>query len=186
MLFELLFAIAPKLELVSLSVLVLEPFAVRDLLGAIAADRHAAPSSRAPACMVGEHQRAAMPLTRFHIGEILLTHELRQRFADRQQERLGGSPATRHPEFQAITVAMAMPRYLIERFVTLQEPVERSQFMERLRRQRPPDVLANEASEPLAQSASLIRNFVEFTRHRSRLQLIQSIRRNKLGLSQPT
>src|SRR5258708_4518246 len=46
-------------------------------------------------------------------------------------------------------------------------------------------MLSNEASEPLAQRTSLICNFVQFTRHRSRLQHIQCIRWNKLRLSQP-
>src|SRR5580693_10506546 len=46
-------------------------------------------------------------------------------------------------------------------------------------------MLANEASEPLAQGTSLVGNLVQFTRHRSRPQLTQCIRWNKLGLSQP-
>src|SRR5258708_34829091 len=46
-------------------------------------------------------------------------------------------------------------------------------------------MLANETSEPLAQSTRLVRHLVQFTRHRSRPQLIQRIRWNKLGLSQP-
>src|ERR1700721_2033598 len=46
-------------------------------------------------------------------------------------------------------------------------------------------MLANEASEPLAQSTGLVRNPVQLTWHRSRLQLIQGIRWNELGLSQP-
>lgn len=80
---------------------------------------------------------------------------------------------------------MAMPRYLTERFVTLQEPVQRTQFAERLGRERPAHMLANEVSEPLAQLSSLIGNFVQFTWHRSRLERIKCIRWNKLGLSQP-
>jgi len=73
-----------RLEFVSLSAPVLESFAVRGLFGAIAADRHAAPSSRPSPRSVGEHQRAAMSHARFHVGEIFFTHEPRQRFADRQ------------------------------------------------------------------------------------------------------
>ena len=91
-----------------------------------------------------------------------------------------------HQEFQAITVAIAMPRYLAERFVALQESVERPQFLECPWCQRSAHVLANKASEPLPQGTSLTGNLVQFTRHRSRLQLIQCIRWNKLGLSQPT
>jgi hypothetical protein len=74
--------VAPGLEFVGLSVLALEPAAVRGPFGAIAADGHAAPSSCSPSGTVGEHQGAAMSLTRFHIGEIFFTHELCQRFAD--------------------------------------------------------------------------------------------------------
>ncbi len=76
--------VVPPIEL-SLSATVPEPLAVRGLLGAIAADRHAAPSSRPAPRTVGEHQGAAMALARFDVGEIFFTDESRQRFADRQQ-----------------------------------------------------------------------------------------------------
>jgi hypothetical protein len=46
-------------------------------------------------------------------------------------------------------------------------------------------VLADKAPEPLAQGSRLIGNLVQFTWHRSRLQLIEYVRWNKLGLSQP-
>src|SRR6516225_1050728 len=72
-------------EFVSLSVLVLEPVAVRGLFGAIAADRHAAPSSRLHPRMVGKYQGAPMPFTSFNAGEIFFTHEPRQCLANRQQ-----------------------------------------------------------------------------------------------------
>src|SRR4029077_6544406 len=72
-----------------------------------------------------------------------------------------------------------------ERFVTLQEPIQRTQLVQRLGRERPAHMLANEASEPLAQSSSLIGNLVQFTGHRSRLQLVLCVRWHKLGLSQP-
>jgi hypothetical protein len=77
--------VAPDLEFVSLSLLVLEPVAVRGLFSAIAADRHAAPSSRLHPRMVGKHQGAPMSLTSFHAGEIFFTYELRQCFANWQQ-----------------------------------------------------------------------------------------------------
>ncbi len=64
--------VAPGLEFVGLSMLLPEPIAVRGLFGAIAADRHAAPSSCPPPGTVGEHQRATMSLARFHVGEIFL------------------------------------------------------------------------------------------------------------------
>src|SRR5215470_9468668 len=166
---------APPLEFVSLSALLLEPVAVRSLLGAIAADRHAAPSSRPPPRAVGKHQRAAMSLARFDVGEVFFTHKLRQRLTDRQQQRLRRSPAPHHLQLEAIAAVMAILRYPAERLVTLQEPVQRPEFVQRLRRERPAHMLMNEASEPLAQISSLIRNFVQFTWHRSRLQLIQCV-----------
>jgi hypothetical protein len=48
------------LDFLSLSVLALEPAAMRGLFGAVATNRHAAPSSRPPPRMVREDQRAAM------------------------------------------------------------------------------------------------------------------------------
>ena len=46
-------------------------------------------------------------------------------------------------------------------------------------------MLADEAPEPLTQGASLSSDVVEFPGRRSRLELIQRVRRNKLSLSQP-
>src|SRR5215471_14054874 len=80
---------------------------------------------------------------------------------------------------------MAMPRYPDERFVTLQEPIQRFHFAQGLGRERPAHVLMNEGSEPLPQSPSLICYLVKFARHRPRLQLIQCVCRHKFGLSQP-
>src|SRR6516165_11963358 len=54
-----------------LSSLLLQSVAVCGLLGAVAADRHAAPSARPSPGSVGEHQRAALSFTGFHVGEIL-------------------------------------------------------------------------------------------------------------------
>ena len=72
-------------NLVGVSVLAPEPAAVRGLFGAIAADRHAAPSSRAPARVISKHQGTALSLACLHVGKIFATHELRQCFADRQK-----------------------------------------------------------------------------------------------------
>src|SRR6478672_233883 len=80
---------------------------------------------------------------------------------------------------------MAMPRYLAECFVTLQEPVQRNQFLKSLGCEGPAHMLVNEASEPLAQGTSVICNLVQLTWHRSRPQLIQCIHPHKLRLSQP-
>jgi hypothetical protein len=164
---------------------ILEPVAVRGLFGAIAADRHAAPSSRASARMVGEYQRAARSLACFDAGEVFVTYKSRQNFTDRQQQRFRGSPAPHHAKFQAVAISVAMPHYLAERFVALQDPVQRTEFPERLRRERPAHMFAHEAPEPFAQGADLVCNFVQITRHRSRLQRVEYIDWNKLGLRQP-
>src|ERR1700728_4730901 len=76
-------------------------------------------------------------------------------------------------------------RYLAERLVTLQKLVQRSQFLQRLGRKRPAHMLGDKFSEPLAQGTRLIRNLVELTWHRARLQFIQRVPWHKLGLSQP-
>jgi len=54
------------------------------------------------------------------------------------------------PQFEAIAIAGVMSRYLAERFVALQQPVQGTQFAERLGTQRPARMLANEAPEPFA------------------------------------
>jgi hypothetical protein len=121
---RLLFA-AHAPEVIDFSVPLPDPIAVRGLFGAIAADRHAAPSSRSPARMIGKQQRTALSFAGSHAGEIFLTHEFRQRFADRQEQRFRRSPAPHHSQFQAIAIAVVMPCYLVEHFVALQEPVQR-------------------------------------------------------------
>src|SRR5258705_6876994 len=78
-----------------------------------------------------------------------------------------------------------MSRYLAERFVTLQEPIQGTQLVERPGRQRPARMLSNEASEPLAQRTSLICNFVQSPRPRCDFQHTQCTRGNNLRLSQP-
>ncbi len=62
----------------------LHPLAMRALLGAVAADRHAAPAPRMTTGVIGEHQRAGRPFAGFHVREILITDEFRELLADRQ------------------------------------------------------------------------------------------------------
>jgi hypothetical protein len=56
------------------------------LLCPVAADGHAAPPARTTARAVNEDQRAGRTFTRFHVCEILLAHESRQGFPDRQEQ----------------------------------------------------------------------------------------------------
>src|SRR5262249_8059049 len=72
------------LVLPPVSALRFHPIAMRGLFGAVAADRHAAPPARASACVVGEHQRAAVTFACLHIGEVFLADKSGERFPDRQ------------------------------------------------------------------------------------------------------
>ena len=159
---------------------------MRGLFGAIAADRHAAPSSRAPARMVGEHQRAAMSFASFHVGEDLLR--------TRTSPTLRRSAAAEIREIaSAASCAVPSDRHRASRCRDIWLNISsrsRSLFKGNhscgaLGGSGRPIRLANKSSEPLAQGARLLRNLVQLTRHRSRLQLIEDVRRNKLGLSQP-
>ena len=91
-----------------------------------------------------------MSLARSDVGEVLVTHASRQRLSDRQQQRLGRSPSPYRLQFEAIGVAIRTPCYAAEHFITLKKRVEGLQFAHRLWRERPPHMLAHEASEPLA------------------------------------
>src|SRR3984885_8169909 len=106
------------------SALVLQPFAMSRLLGAVAADRHAAPAPRAPCGVVGKQQRAANSFARFHVGKIFLADELRQPLADRQQQRFRRSPTARLMQFQAVAVGVMMTMDLAERFIAREQFVE--------------------------------------------------------------
>ena len=64
-------------------------------------------------------------------------------------------PAPHGAQFEAISIALAMTRYLAEGLVTLKELVQRPQFLQRLGRERPAYMLANKSSEPFAQRARL-------------------------------
>ena len=96
-----------------------KPMAMGRLFGAIAAHRHAAPPSAPSPCMVREDERAALSFTRPDVGEVLVAHASRQRFADRQQERFGRSPPPRRLQLQTIAVCIRTRRYATEHFVTL-------------------------------------------------------------------
>lgn len=63
-----------------------EPPTMRRLLGAIAAQSHAAPAAFVAARMVGKEQGAGGALAGLDIREILRADEARQRLADRQQQ----------------------------------------------------------------------------------------------------
>jgi hypothetical protein len=63
------------------------------LFCSIAADRHAAPSTRAASSSIDEQKRASRPLARFHIGEVLCADEVGQRSRQGKEKRLRGLPA---------------------------------------------------------------------------------------------
>jgi hypothetical protein len=158
---------------------------MRRLLGAITAHRHAAPPSGAPLCMVGEDQGAAVSLAGSDIGEVLVAHGSRQRLSDWQQQELRRSPAPHRFELEASDADVATLRYTGERFITLKQRVQWSEFTHRLSCERPAHMLAHEASEPFAQGARLFGDLVQFAWRRLRGQRSQRARRNEVGLSEP-
>jgi hypothetical protein len=94
-----------------------------NLFRAVAADRHAAPPAGAAARVIGKCQSAGRALARFYIREVFLAHELRQRFSDRQQQRLGRSP-TAHPlELQTAGAFSIAGHDACESFITFEQPV---------------------------------------------------------------
>src|ERR1700733_11270158 len=133
------------------SALVLQPFAMSRLLGAVAADRHAAPAPRAPCGVVGKQQRAATSFARFHVGKIFLADELRQLFADRQQQRFRRSPAARPMQFQAFAVVVMMPMDPAKTLVACEQSVQGIELAQCVRRKPLAHVLADKASAPFAQ-----------------------------------
>jgi hypothetical protein len=60
------------------------PISMRGLLGAIAADRHVAPSPRLSPGMVGEHQRAAVAFASLYILKAFLADKSCYGLADWQ------------------------------------------------------------------------------------------------------
>src|ERR1700733_7568309 len=159
------------------SALVPEPFAMSRLLGAIAADRHAAPAPRAPCRVVGKQQRAATSFARFNVGKIFLADELRQLFADRQQQRFRRSPAARLMQFQAIAVGVMMTMDLAERFIAREKFVEGIKLAQRALRKRLAHVLADKAAAPFPQLPRLIGDLIEFAGFRARLGFLQNVTR---------
>jgi hypothetical protein len=70
----------------------LRAVAMRRLLRAVAADRHAAPPPRMTTCVIGEEQRAGRPLTGLHMRKFFRADEPRQRLSDGEQKRVGMAP----------------------------------------------------------------------------------------------
>ena len=157
---------------------------MRGLLGAIAADRHAAPSSRPPSGMVGEQQRAGRSLARLHIGKIFLqrTAPALRRSAAAAIREIASAASAAVPDDRP---SPCVPRYPAERLVAFQEAVQRLQFGERPRRQRPAHMLANEAPEPLAQARGPDPQPCPVHRASLAPSALENIRWNKPALSQP-
>ena len=112
------------------SLLHLQSLSMRRLFDAVAADRHAAPSARMASGVIGKHQRTGRTLTCLHIREVFLANEFRQRFADRQQQRLRRPPSAHRSKLQSEAAAVAAGRYPPEPFVAFEQPVERRQFVQ--------------------------------------------------------
>ena len=82
-------------------------------------------------------------------------------------------------------MSVGVERKLAERLVPFQEPVQRLELTQIVGRQGPSLVIADEASEPLAQGPRLVRQLVEFAGEGLRPKCSQSVPRHKPGLVQP-
>src|SRR6185437_2158847 len=110
---------------------------------------------------VGKHQRTGRPLACLHVREVFFANEPRQRFSDRQQQRLGRPPPAHRPKLQTMDVLAG--HYSPEPFVAVEQPVERLQLVQIFWPEWPPFVLPNEPSEPFAQASRLSRDIVELS-----------------------
>src|ERR1700722_20605949 len=72
----------------------LQPKSVGNLLRPIAAEPHAAPSTRTASRAIGKHKRASRPLAYLYVREVFLGEQPRQCFANREEKRLRRSPAS--------------------------------------------------------------------------------------------
>jgi hypothetical protein len=68
--------------IIHLMLMRLEPMPVSCLLCSVAADRHAAPSSRMAPGVVGEEERTGRAFAGLHVSKILRADEPSQRLAD--------------------------------------------------------------------------------------------------------
>src|SRR3954453_5347920 len=83
-------------------------------------------------------------------------------------------------------IAVIVPEFdPAERFVAREQAVQRTEFAQRICRERPDGTLANESPEPLAQGPGLVGALVQFPRLPARLQGVQLTRRSEPRLRQP-
>jgi hypothetical protein len=75
-----------------LAALSLGSLSVCSLFGAISANGHAAPASRAPSGFIKKEKRTGMTLARFYVREILRAHQLGHRLGDWNQQNLRRTP----------------------------------------------------------------------------------------------
>ena len=156
------FCFAAGLEFVSLSVLVLEPVAVRRLFGAL------------PQIAMLHHRRARRRVWSANISvQLCPSHAFTSEKSSSQTNFASASPigsskdsataSAASSQFEAIAVAVAMRDIWLNASSRSRSRVQRRQFAQRLGRQRPAHMLAHEASEPLAQRTRLIGHLVQFT-----------------------
>src|SRR5262245_42013878 len=126
-------------------VLLLQPVSVSRLLRAIAAERHAAPSSRPAARMVGKEKRAGRSFAGLHVREVFRTDKLRQRLGDRGEQGFGRAPSADRLKLKRILLALWPGNDPLKGGVALQQAIQWLKLGRTLRRQRTPLVLAHKA-----------------------------------------
>ena len=154
------------------------------LLRAVPADGHAAPSPPTPVGAIHEKQRTDCPFTRLHIRKILLADELGDRFGDRNEERLGGVPSSDLAERQR-SLTLGTRDDVPVGAVAFQEAIHGTKLVNRLARQRPTHVLANELPEPFPQLSCLARVLIQVVGRRVCCERFEIRLRNEPRLAQP-
>jgi hypothetical protein len=103
---------------------------VGNLFRPIAAEPHAAPSTRAASRVIGKHQRAIGSLACLHVGEVFLGEHLRQCFTNREEERFRRSPASCTFKAKRGELPVLMRHKLSEAFVPGKESIQRLEIGE--------------------------------------------------------
>ena len=119
------------------------------LLRTVPADCHGAPTAGTTSRVIGEDERTGRSFAGLHLRKVLRADEPSQGLADRQEKRVGLTPAAHGLQLEAIL--FRFPRgNPPEGLVALEQAIEQFQLGEVLRRQRASHSLMQEATEPLS------------------------------------
>src|ERR1700747_3915771 len=134
--------------------------AMRCLLRAVAAKRHAAPAPRPAPGMVGEEERAGRALAGLHVGEVLGSDEPRQGLSNGKQQGVRIAPAALRLE-QEWPLPLWRGDDALKHLVALEETIKGRQLGKRIGGERLTPVPMHEGPEPFPKAACLVGDLVE-------------------------